>query len=251
MSRTTPSFSASQVSHSAAGTVSIIMATIQADPAGSIVYSALPTLPPRSPVEWRVNINIAVLASGSGTNLQALIDTQDLGAEISVVLSDRPDAVALERARTTGIPSAVLPYRDYGSRTEFCGAVKTAVEEAGVDALVLAGFMRVLDANLVAAFKDRILNIHPSLLPAFPGADAVDQALEHGVKVTGVTVHFVDEEIDHGPIIAQRAVPVLPGDDRESLHARIQVEEHDLYPRVVSAFARGEIALDGRKVIWE
>jgi phosphoribosylglycinamide formyltransferase-1 len=111
--------------------------------------------------------------------------------------------------------------------------------------------MRVLDAGVVKRFRERILNIHPSLLPAFPGAHAVDQALEHGVKVTGVTVHFVDEEIDHGPIIAQRAVPVLSGDDRESLHARIQVEEHDLYPRVVSAFARGEIAVDGRKVTWE
>jgi phosphoribosylglycinamide formyltransferase-1 len=116
---------------------------------------------------------------------------------------------------------------------------------------VLAGFMRVLDGALVKAFSDRILNIHPSLLPAFPGAHAVDHALEHGVKLTGVTVHFVDEEVDHGPIIAQRAVPVLPGDDRESLHARIQVEEHDLYPRVVSAFARGEIEVEGRKVTWE
>ncbi len=166
------------------------------------------------------------------------------------MLSDRPGAIALERARTAGIESAVLPYGDYASRAAFCGAVKEAVREAGADALVLAGFMRVLDAGLVSAFKDRILNIHPSLLPAFPGANAVDQALEHGVKVTGVTVHFVDEEIDHGPIIAQRAVPVLPGDDRDSLHARIQVEEHDLYPRVVSALARDEISLDGRRVIW-
>jgi phosphoribosylglycinamide formyltransferase-1 len=167
-----------------------------------------------------------------------LIDTPDLGADIALVVSDRTDAIALDRARSAGIEARVLPYREYGSRVEFCAA------------LVLAGFMRVLDGSLVGAFPNSILNIHPSLLPAFPGADAVGQALEHGVKVTGVTVHFVDEEIDHGPIIAQRAVPVLPGDDHDSLHARIQAEEHDLYPRVVSAFARGEIEVEGRKVIW-
>jgi phosphoribosylglycinamide formyltransferase-1 len=198
-----------------------------------------------------VVINIAVLASGSGTNLQALIDTPDLGAEIALVLSDRPEAKALERAHQAGIDTVVLPYGDYTSRAEFGAAVEDVVGDAGAEALVLAGFMRVLDGALVKAFSDRILNIHPSLLPAFPGAHAVDQALEHGVKLTGVTVHFVDEEVDHGPIIAQRAVPVLPGDDRESLHARIQVEEHDLYPRVVSAFARGEIEVEGRKVTWE
>jgi phosphoribosylglycinamide formyltransferase-1 len=197
-----------------------------------------------------VIIKIAVLASGSGTNLQALIDAPDLGAEIALVVSDRPDAVALERARKAGIDSKVLPYGDYASRAEFGAAIEEAAEDAGAEALVMAGFMRVLDAGIVRTFRDRILNIHPSLLPAFPGAHAVDQALQHGVKITGVTVHFVDEEIDHGPIIAQRAVPVLPGDDRDSLHARIQVEEHDLYPRVVSAFARGEIVVDGRKVTW-
>jgi phosphoribosylglycinamide formyltransferase-1 len=179
-----------------------------------------------------------------------LIDTPDLGADIALVVSDRTDAIALDRARSAGIEARVLPYREYGSRVEFCTAIREAVEAAGVDALVLAGFMRVLDGSLVGAFPNSILNIHPSLLPAFPGADAVGQALEHGVKVTGVTVHFVDEEIDHGPIIAQRAVPVLPGDDHDSLHARIQAEEHDLYPRVVSAFARGEIEVEGRKVIW-
>jgi phosphoribosylglycinamide formyltransferase-1 len=197
-----------------------------------------------------VNINIAVLASGSGTNLQALIDAPDLDAEIALVVSDRPDAVALERARKAGIDAKVLPFGEFASRAEFGSAIEEAAEDAGAEALVLAGFMRVLDGGVVKAFQDRILNIHPSLLPAFPGAHAVDQALAHGVKITGVTVHFVDEEVDHGPIIAQRAVPVLSGDDRESLHARIQLEEHDLYPRVVSAFSRGEISVDGRRVIW-
>lgn len=198
-----------------------------------------------------VNIKIAVLASGSGTNLQALIDAPDLGAEISLVVSDRPGIVALDRAHNAGIESAVVPYGEYGSRSEFCSALNEVADGAGVEALVLAGFMRVLDRGLVSVWKDRILNIHPSLLPAFPGADAVGQALEHGVKVTGVTVHFVDEKVDHGPIIAQQSVPVLPDDDRESLHARIQIEEHALYPRVVSAFARGQIVVDGRRVRWE
>lgn len=144
-----------------------------------------------------------------------------------------------------------LPWGDYASRAEFSQAIRAEIESAGADSVVLAGFMRVLGGELVSAFSNRILNIHPSLLPAFPGANAVDQALEHGVKMTGVTVHFVDEEVDHGPIIAQRAVPVLLDDDRDSLHARIQVEEHDLYPRVVGALARGEIVVDGRKVRWD
>ena len=197
-----------------------------------------------------VIINIAVLASGSGTNLQALIDAPDLGGNIELVLSDRSDAIALDRARAAGIPTTVVSWGDYGSRTEFSTAVMEQMERADVEIVVLAGFMRVLGADLVGTFKNQILNIHPSLLPAFPGARAVDQALEHGVKMTGVTVHFVDEEVDHGPIIAQRAVPVLPDDDRETLHARIQVEEHDLYPKVVAALARGEIAVEGRKVRW-
>jgi phosphoribosylglycinamide formyltransferase 1 len=197
-----------------------------------------------------VIINIAVLASGSGTNLQALIDAPDLGGEIELVLSDRSDATALERARAAGIPTTVLSWGDYGSRSEFSDAVRKQIEQADAEIVVLAGFMRVLGGEVVGAFRNQIVNIHPSLLPAFPGAHAVDQALEHGVKMTGVTVHFVDEEVDHGPIIAQRAVPVLPEDDRDTLHARIQVEEHDLYPKVVAALARGEIAVEGRKVRW-
>ena len=197
-----------------------------------------------------VNINIAVLVSGSGTNLQALIDAPDLGGDIGLVLSDRSDATALERARTAGIPTTVVSWGDYGSRGEFSAAIRDQIEQADVEIVVLAGFMRVLGGEVVGAFRNQILNIHPSLLPAFPGAHAVDQALEHGVKMTGVTVHFVDEEVDHGPIIAQRAVQVLPDDDRDSLHARIQVEEHDLYPRVVAALARGEIEVVGRRVRW-
>ena len=197
-----------------------------------------------------VVINIAVLASGSGTNLQALIDAPDLGAGICLVVSDRPDAAALGRAEAAGIESRVVAWGDYDSRAEFTRAILGEVEQAGADGIVLAGFMRVLSGELIAVYPNRVLNIHPSLLPAFPGANAVGQALEHGVKVTGVTVHFVDEKVDHGPIIAQRAVPVFPDDDLAILHARIQVEEHDLYPRVVGAFARGEIQVEGGKVMW-
>jgi len=198
-----------------------------------------------------VVIKIAVLASGSGTNLQALIDAPDLGAEVRLVVSDRPDAGALGRAEAAGIPSRVVPWGAFGSRTEFTTAILGEIESSGAEAVVLAGFMRVLSDELIAAYRNRVLNIHPSLLPAFPGAHAVQHALDLGVKMTGVTVHFVDEEVDHGPIIAQRAVPVLPDDDLASLHARIQVEEHDLYPKVVGAFGRGQIHVEGRMVRWE
>lgn len=198
-----------------------------------------------------VVINIAVLASGSGTNLQALIDAPDLGADVCLVVSDRPDATALARAEKAGIERRIVPWAEFDSRADFTNAILGEIETAKAEAVVLAGFMRVLSAELIDAYRDRVLNIHPSLLPAFPGAHAVQHALDHGVKLTGVTVHFVDEEVDHGPIIAQRAVPVFLDDDLASLHARIQVEEHDLYPRVVGAFARGQIRVEGRKVRWE
>ncbi|HEY6629620.1 MAG TPA: phosphoribosylglycinamide formyltransferase [Acidimicrobiia bacterium] len=195
-------------------------------------------------------IDIGVLVSGSGSNLQALIDTPDLGASIGVVVADRTGIKALERAEDAGIPTVVLPWQEYGSRVEFSKAVADVVEGSGAKMMVLAGFMRILAPEAIGRFPNRILNIHPSLLPAFPGSNAVAQALAHGVKVTGVTVHLVDEEVDHGPIIAQRAVPVLPGDDVTVLHARIQVQEHDLYPRVVRAFAEGDVSIVGREVIW-
>ena len=201
--------------------------------------------------QWRAIIDIGVLVSGSGSNLQALIDTPDLGAEIQVVVSDRLGIKALDRAEQAGIPTIVLPWDDFGSRNEFSEAVADTVERAGAKLMVLAGFMRILSSEAVSRFPSRILNIHPSLLPAFPGANAVAQALAHGVKVTGVTIHVVDEEVDHGPIIAQRAVPVLPGDDVAALHARIQVQEHDLYPRVVRAFVAGEVTVVDGEVIWQ
>jgi phosphoribosylglycinamide formyltransferase-1 len=195
-------------------------------------------------------IDIGVLVSGSGSNLQALIDTPDLHARIRVVVADRPGIQALDRAEKAGIPVTVLPWDEFGSRANFSEAVVDTVEQSGAKVMVLAGFMRILSSEAVGRFPNRILNIHPSLLPAFPGSNAVAQALAHGVKVTGVTVHLVDEEVDHGPIIAQRAVPVLPGDDVAALHARIQVQEHDLYPRVVRAFVAGEVAVVDGEVKW-
>lgn len=193
-------------------------------------------------------IDIAVLASGSGTNLQALIDTPDVASHIRIVVSDKPEAGALSRADDAGVETAVIRWRDHSDRDGFSSAVADVVEESGAKGVVLAGFMRVLSPSFIDRFPNRILNIHPSLLPSFPGTDAVAKALDQGVKVTGVTVHFVDEKVDHGPVIAQRAVSVESDDTMESLHARIQIEEHDLYPTVVRAFVRGELSVDGQKV---
>ncbi len=197
-------------------------------------------------------MRIAVLVSGSGSNLQALLDAgDDLGAEIVLVLSDKADAFGLERARAAGIPTAVVRWADHADRAGFTNAVCGAIEDAGAEAVVLAGFMRILSAEAVERFPLRILDIHPSLLPSFPGAHAVEDSLAHGAKVTGVTVHFVDEEVDHGPVIAQRPVRIEEGDDADSLHARIQLIEHQLYPEVVAAFAAGRITVDGRTVHWK
>ena len=156
---------------------------------------------------------------------------------------------ALARAEAAGVPAVVVPWK--GDRSSFTTAVCDAVADHGCEAMVLAGFMRILGPEAVARFPNRIINVHPSLLPSFPGAHAVPQALAHGVKVTGVTVHFVDEEVDHGPVIAQRPVPVEPGDDEAALHARIQAEEHAVFPEVVKAFAHGRLRVEGRTVSWE
>ena len=194
---------------------------------------------------------IAVLVSGSGSNLQSLIDAErrgDLGATIVGVLADRPDAYGLQRAATAGIPTEMVDWRSHDDRAEFTTAVCDAVQRMGADAMVLAGFMRILAPEAIDRFPNAIINVHPALLPAFPGAHAIEQAIAEGVKVSGVTVHFVDEAVDHGPIIAQEAVPVLPGDDEITLHQRIQAVEHRLLPAVVSAYAAGLISVEGRKV---
>ncbi|RIK11335.1 MAG: phosphoribosylglycinamide formyltransferase [Acidobacteria bacterium] len=193
----------------------------------------------------------AVLASGAGTNLQAILDavaSGQIAAEPSLVLTDRPNAKALDRAQAAGIPRAVLPFKDFESRETFTDAVVAEVKSSGADFVVLAGFMRILAPAACEAYPNAIINTHPSLLPAFQGASAVAEAIAYGVTVTGCTVHLIDEELDHGPIIVQEAVPVLPGDDEESLHERIKVVEHRLLPEVVANFAQGRYRVDGRHV---
>lgn len=204
-----------------------------------------------APASRRPLIDIAVLASGSGTNLQALLDDPVVRPHIAVVISDRPLARALGRARGAGIPTDVIEFDEYSDREGFSLAVADAAESHGAKGIVLAGFMRILSASFVDRFPGRVLNIHPSLLPAFPGAHAVEAAIEHTVKVTGVTVHVVDEKVDNGPIVAQAPVEVLPDDTVETLHARIQVEEHRIYPEVVKALVEGRLRVEGRKVVVE
>ncbi len=194
-------------------------------------------------------IDIAVLASGSGTNLQALLDAPEVRKHVVLVISDKPDAGALDRAAKAGLPTRVIQFQDYEDRRAFSLAIADAVEDSGAKGVALAGFMRVLSAECIDRFPGRILNVHPSLLPLFPGARAVEAALEAGVPMTGVTVHFVDEKVDHGPAIRQVEVPVLPGDDPETLHARIKDVEHRIYPEVVARFVSGRISLDGDRLV--
>lgn len=197
---------------------------------------------------------IAVLVSGGGTNLQALMDAAagaGYAAEIVVVISDRPGVRGLERAEAVGIPAVVVDWDAHFDRSSFTSAVCDAAEAHRAEALVLAGFMRILAPEAMRRFPHRIINTHPALLPAFPGAAAIPKALAHAVKLTGVTIHFVDEEVDHGPIILQEAVPILPDDTEASLQARLQAVEHRVYPKIVDAFARGLVTVDGRSVIWD
>jgi phosphoribosylglycinamide formyltransferase 1 len=194
---------------------------------------------------------IAVLISGRGSNLQALIDAVAMGrleATIAVVISNRTDAPGLERARTAGIPAVTLPHRDYASRDAFEVALVAELQARDVALVCLAGFMRLLGPTFLAAFGERTLNVHPSLLPAFPGVDAQRQAFEHGVKVAGATVHFVDEGVDTGPIVLQAAVPVLDADTEATLSARILAEEHRLYPEAIRLYAEDRLVVSGRRV---
>ncbi|CAN5919076.1 phosphoribosylglycinamide formyltransferase [soil metagenome] len=187
---------------------------------------------------------LVVLASGSGTNLQALLDAPDLGGDIVGVLSDRPAAAALDRARARDIPADCVELGADRARWESDLCDRVAAHAP--DLVVLAGFMRVLSGAFVHRWP--VINVHPSLLPAFPGAHAVDDALAWGVKVAGVTVHFVDEQVDHGPVIAQQAVVVHDDDTPAALHARMQQVEHHLLPEVVRAFCAGRLHRDGRHV---
>lgn len=188
---------------------------------------------------------LGVLVSGNGTNLQAILNAiaaGSLDARVSCVISNRAGARALERAADAGVPALAISHKGFPSREAFDRAVVAALREHGAEWVVLAGFMRLLTSELLSAFPGRIVNIHPSLLPAFPGLEAQRQAFEHGVKVTGCTVHFVDGGLDSGPIIAQRAVPVLPSDDLEHLTERIHGAEHELYVEVLREIAAGRVA---------
>lgn len=191
-------------------------------------------------------VEIAVLASGAGTNLQAFLDDPVVAPRVSLVVSDRGDAGALERARVAGVRAVHLDPRAHASREAHDAALRDLL--SSIDLVCLAGYMRILTPEVVRPFWGRMVNVHPSLLPAFPGARAVGDALSWGVKVTGVTVHLVDEAVDHGPILAQEPVPVLDGDDQGSLHARIQEVEHRLYPAVVRLFLEDRVRVDGRTV---
>jgi len=199
---------------------------------------------------------LGVLGSGKGSNFAAIADAVAAGkipAVIASVLSDAEGAGILALARERKLPAHFIPPGKFRTKLEEEAELEFVkkLREAKADLIVLAGFMRVLKGEFLRAFEGRIVNVHPSLLPSFPGLEAWKQALDHGVKVTGCTVHFVDAGVDAGPIIGQQTVPVLDNDTAESLHARIHAAEHELYPRSVAAIVRGEISVAGRRVIWK
>ncbi len=193
---------------------------------------------------------VVVLISGDGSNLQALIDRAadpGFGATVALVVSDRAEAGGLERARRVGIATAVVRLADHPDRGAFDRAVRDVVAAARPDVVCLAGFMRILGPEFIRAFPNRIVNTHPSLLPAFRGAHAVREALAYGVRLSGCTIHLVDEQVDHGPVLLQAAVPIEDGDDEASLHQRIKREEHQLLPRAVQLLAHGRVRVNGRR----
>lgn len=200
-------------------------------------------------------LNLGVLISGRGSNLGAILDaiaSKRLDAEVRVVISNKASAGGLDAARAAGVPARVVAHQEFPDRASFDGALVAALREAGVEWVVLAGFMRIVTPVLLDAFPARVVNIHPSLLPAFPGVDAQAQALAYGARITGCTVHLVDAGTDTGPIIAQAAVPVIEGDDRDRLAARILVHEHELLVRVLGWIAAGKVSVakvDGVRAI--
>lgn len=196
-------------------------------------------------------LKIAVLASGSGSNLQAIIDGIAAGllpAELCLVISDKPDAYALQRAQKANVPTKILLPQDFTSRADYDAQLVQLLQAAKVEVVALAGYMRLVTPTLLNAFPQRVLNIHPALLPSFPGLHAQRQAFEYGVKVAGCTVHFVDEGMDSGPIILQAPVPILDTDDADSLTARILEQEHIIYPLALRLLAEGKLHIVGRRV---
>lgn len=198
-----------------------------------------------------MTLPIGVLVSGSGSNLQSIIDRiaeGTLDAEVRVVISNKSGAYGLERAAQAGIPTRVLQHGDYPSREEFDADMVSVLRDHGVKAVVMAGFMRIITPVFLNAFPERVINIHPALLPSFPGVDGQGDAAEYGVKIAGCTVHFVDEKMDHGPVVIQAAVPAQAGEGREELAERILKMEHRILPQAVQWLAEDRVALNGRHV---
>jgi phosphoribosylglycinamide formyltransferase-1 len=199
-------------------------------------------------------VPIGVLVSGSGTNLQAIInaiEARKLDAKIEIVLSNKAEAYGLVRARKHGIPVEVLNHKNFSSREDYDQAVVAQLQARGVELVALAGFMRLLSPVFVRAYSNRIMNIHPALLPSFPGLHVQQKAVDHGVRFSGCTVHFVNEECDEGPIIIQAVVPVFGDDTGATLAARILEQEHRIYPRAIQLYAEGRLKVVGRKVLVE
>jgi phosphoribosylglycinamide formyltransferase 1 len=199
-------------------------------------------------------VSLGVLISGGGTNLQAIIDAieaRKLDAKIEMVLSNKADAYGLVRAKKHNLPTAVLDHKAFPSREAYDQAAVDLLRARGVELVALAGFMRLLSPVFVKAYSNRIMNIHPALLPSFPGLNVQKKAVEHGVRFSGCTVHFVNEECDEGPIIIQAVVPVFPDDTEASLAARILKQEHQIYPRAIQLYSEGRLRIEGRKVLVE
>lgn len=192
--------------------------------------------------------NIVILISGRGSNMQAIVNAQIAGAKIAAVISNRPDAAGLAWAAERGIETAVLDHKQFADRENFDLALADLIDSYSPDLLVLAGFMRILTAGFVNRYSNRLINVHPSLLPAFTGLNTHQRAIDEGVKLAGCTVHFVTAELDHGPMIAQAAVPVLDDDTAETLAARILVQEHQLYPQAVAWFVADQLQVVNGKV---
>jgi phosphoribosylglycinamide formyltransferase-1 len=188
---------------------------------------------------------IIILISGRGSNMQALLDAK-LPCNISAVISNRADAQGLEIAKARGIPTAVVPHKDYADRTAFDAALADTIDQHSPDVIVLAGFMRILTGGFVERYRGRLINIHPSLLPAYPGIDTHQRALQDGIKIHGCTVHFVTADLDHGPIIIQAAVPVLREDTPQTLAARVLHEEHRIYPQAIRWLCHNQVWLDNK-----
>jgi phosphoribosylglycinamide formyltransferase-1 len=197
-------------------------------------------------------MRIAIFASGNGSNFQAIVDSVKLGdlpVDIGCLICDQPGAFVMERAEREHIPFLLFRLKDFNDKAAYEAEIVRKLLELEIDFIVLAGYMKLVGPTLLTAFAGKIINIHPSLLPAFPGKNAIGDALEYGVRVTGITIHFVDEGVDTGPIINQAVVPIIYGEDRESLTYRIHREEHRLYPEVIRWIAKGKVRLDGRRVI--